>query len=278
MKLISIDVGIKNLAICLFEIQPDISSFTVLKWDIINLTQQSDIIQCGEKDKKEIICTKPAKYKKHSKAYCVKHSKKAEYKIPTLDLQESTFQKQSMKKLSQLAMKHQVPFLPSTKKNELIIHLKEHLALHYLEPIEKINCNTLDLVVIGRNIQIKLDALLQNNIDTVIIENQISPIANRMKTIQGMIAQYFIMKQDTIQIDFVNAANKLKTNDISLIEKKEKTTYADRKKEGIERTMTYLQTNSSLFSWQSFYESHQKKDDLADCFLQGIWYIHHKIK
>ena len=28
--------------------------------------------------------------------------------------------------------------------------------------------------------------------DIILIENQISPIANRMKTIQGMIAQFFI--------------------------------------------------------------------------------------
>ena len=40
-----------------------------------------------------------------------------------------------------------------------------------------------------------LNKLIENQTPThVIIENQISPIANRMKTIQGMITQYFIMK------------------------------------------------------------------------------------
>ena len=34
------------------------------------------------------------------------------------------------------------------------------------------------------------------SITHVFIENQISPIANRMKTIQGMLAQYFIMKSN----------------------------------------------------------------------------------
>ena len=44
----------------------------------------------------------------------------------------------------------------------------------------------------------KMDELYKDDdIDTVIIENQISPIANRMKTLQGMIAQYFIMKEYT---------------------------------------------------------------------------------
>jgi hypothetical protein len=27
------------------------------------------------------------------------------------------------------------------------------------------------------------------------------------------------------------------------------------------------------FKWIDFFHTHSKKDDLADCFLQGIWYI-----
>ena len=42
----------------------------------------------------------------------------------------------------------------------------------------------------------------------VIIENQISPIANRMKSIQGMLTQYFITK-DVPHIEYISAINKL---------------------------------------------------------------------
>jgi hypothetical protein len=29
--------------------------------------------------------------------------------------------------------------------------------------------------------------------------------------------------------------------------------------------------------WISFFAKHSKRDDLADCFLQGIWYIKNKL-
>ena len=35
-----------------------------------------------------------------------------------------------------------------------------------------------------------------STIDIILLENQISPIANRMKTLQGMIAQYFIINNN----------------------------------------------------------------------------------
>ena len=72
--------------------------------------------------------------------------------------------------------------------------------------IAKTNATKVDLVTIGRNIQHKFDEILSDHlssIDIIIIENQIGPIANKMKTIQGMISQYFIMKNDNIQIEFI---------------------------------------------------------------------------
>ena len=125
-----------------------------------------------------------------------------------------------------------------------------------------------------------------DSIDIVIIENQISPIANRMKTIQGMIAQYFIMKIPNIQIDFVNASNKLKddappksSSSTTGSETKKETTnkYSDRKKQGIQKTNELLANNHDFSEWSTFFSVHSKKDDLADCFLQGLWFIKNKL-
>jgi len=98
------------------------------------------------------------------------------------------------------------------------------------------------------------------------IENQISPIANRMKTIQGMIAQYFIMRNEDINIDFVSASNKLK----KFINNNEKTTYNERKKLSIVKCLELLQTRTEFNEWVDFFGHHKKKDDLADSFLQGF--------
>ena len=54
---------------------------------------------------------------------------------------------------------------------------------------------------------------------------------------------------------------------------KKKTTYNERKKLSIEVTKNILIKNSTLQKWKDFFNKHKKKDDLADCFLQGRWYL-----
>jgi hypothetical protein len=137
-----------------------------------------------------------------------------------------------------------------------------------LEPIEEVNASKMDLVTIGRNMKIKFDSIFcQKKIDKVIIENQISPIANRMKTIQGMISQYFIMiSEHLIEIDFVNSTNKLKLGEFQ-----SNTDYKERKQQSVSLVKKMIDS-----TWLDFFNEHNKKDDLADCYLQGIWYIQNK--
>ena len=37
-----------------------------------------------------------------------------------------------------------------------------------------------------------------------------------------------------------------------------------------------LETQES--KWLELFQKHKKKDDLADCFLQGMWYINMKLR
>ena len=96
-----------------------------------------------------------------------------------------------------------------------------------------------------------------------------------MKTIQGMISQYFIMKNNNIQIEFISASNKLK--DFLPKEKEEKLDYKQRKKLGIQTCLEIITTDFRFKDWETFFNKHQKKDDLSDCFLQGMWFIKHKM-
>ncbi len=131
-----------------------------------------------------------------------------------------------------------------------------------------------DLVTIGKNMMQELDKVLGMgglgdtiDIDIAIIENQISTIASRMKTLQGMIAQYFIMKH-TPHIEFISASNKLK-----MFMTKKKTTYTERKAESVEITAELLETKEEFKEFKGYLNKNKKKDDLADCFLQGIYYL-----
>jgi hypothetical protein len=77
MKILSIDVGIKNLAYCLFEKTEDSNHFTITKWDTINLSEQQTFKCCLIE--KGLNCDKPAKFKKGNECFCLKHAKKHEF-------------------------------------------------------------------------------------------------------------------------------------------------------------------------------------------------------
>ena len=52
-------------------------------------------------------------------------------------------------------------------------------------------------------------------------------------------------------------------------------TNSERKKLGIQKTNEIINdTNfSSMLQWDDIFNKHKKKDDLADSFLQGLYYI-----
>jgi len=268
MKVLSIDVGIKNLAFCLFEKPAGSDLYQVTQWDSVNVSER-DIVICGFSDKKGDCCDKPAKFQKNGQCFCLKHSKKQQYKVPTSDLK--SISKRKIQQLKELADKHDIAYDPCAKKAELVDLINDHVENNCFQPIHETNASKVNLISIGLNIKHKFDKLFsqENIIDYVIIENQISPIANRMKTIQGMIAQYFIMSDVAVdKIEFVAASNKLKDCD-----EKDKSSYKARKQLGIKKCLEYLTTNNGFTAKIEYFDKHKKQDDLADSFLQGMWFI-----
>lgn len=273
MKVLSIDIGIKNLAMCLFEKKSDSEHFCITKWEVVNLTEKESFNCCVvDKNKK---CCKPAKYKNNFDFYCLKHAKKQTLQLPNTKLKPSFIKKQTIKELYDIANKNEIPYKKPITKDKLIELLISHYETNYLQEIETINASKIDLITIGLNIKTKLNTLFadETNIENIIIENQISPIANRMKSIQGMIVQYFIMSDIFVEnIEFVSSSNKLK-DFLKENQIQEKTKYSERKKMGIQKCLELLTTNYQYTDKLDFFNSHKKKDDLADTFLQGLWYI-----
>lgn len=276
MKVVSIDVGIKNMAFCVLSKEEEKEKVEI--WDIINVAEETP--------KKCIHCAKliTAKFKKNDMFYCLKHAKaEKKYIIPTAELKPATINKQKIAQLLLLADKYKIVFdKEKTKKPELLSLIHTYMNEKCFEKAVEVNASNVDLITVGRNIQKKFDAIfhsISHEITHVIIENQISPIANRMKTIQGMVAQYFIMKNPTIVIEFISSSNKLKivtedtddeTTDDTKTTDDNKTTYASRKKKGVVVCLELLKDDKSM---TTYLKTHKKKDDLADAFLQGMWYI-----
>jgi hypothetical protein len=272
MKILSIDVGIKNLAYCLFDKSPNAEHFKVSKWDIINLSEHETLTCCFiEKNK---VCNKPAKFKKKDECYCLKHSKKQKYKIASPEQKTSFINKQKISVLHQIANKYEINYDLKIKKNDLVNLIYEYIQNAYFETIQAKKANKVDLFDIAINIRNKFNDIFANEckIDYVVIENQIGPLAIRMKTIQGMLVQYFIMSTLNVDhIEFVSASNKLKDCEI-----KDKKKYCDRKKLGISKCLGLLTKEDRFNEHITYFNEHKKKDDLSDSFLQGLWFIDNK--
>lgn len=301
MRIISFDIGIKNMAYCIFDVYGG-SQFNILDWNIMNLMNVSETIEeeipkCNcilepKKQKKKqqvenIPCKKMAKYKKEEKYFCEKHAKNSVFMIPTKECSLTYLKKLPIQELKNIC--HTNNFFETnqiipTFKNQLLEFVNNSLQKKCLESIvqkKKKSANEIDLISIGRNMTEILNRTpYMDTMTHVIIENQISPIANRMKTIQGMLTQYFIMKGSPT-IEFISSSNKLKGFSVEPKEKTEKTEKTDKqnykkhKTDGIQICSLFLDNNENLKKWKHCLLN-IKKDDYADSFLQGIWYLKNK--
>ena len=183
---------------------------------------------------------------------------------------------QKMETLSKIVENLHLTITSQDKKPQILEKITSHYDQVALKPIvmKKTSANDVSLIEIGKSIKREFN----NNPEMIsvthaLIENQISPIATRMKTIQGLLAQYFIMTNDDIKIEFISSSNKLRN---VVVEPKEEQTpsqkYKQHKVDSVIYTKQLLEKNEEFKKWLPILDT-SKKDDLADCFLQGIWYI-----
>ena len=274
--IVSFDIGIKNLAYCIFTVSKE--SLIIRDWNVINLLDvsgsTSSVPVCNCQKAKSGICGKKASYLFGENYFCNVHSKNSGKLLPTKECSMPAIKKLKVDELTQFCANHFITISEKDKKTAVLEKVQAHFEKNTLKPIPKIkktNANQLHLVDIGKRIKTNFDAKFApfiKELTHVILENQISPIAGRMNTIQGMVAQYFIMTTDTLIIDFISSAGKLKGLAIN-----ETTDYKTHKKDGIRFCTQFLESNTDLSIFKGVLDASGKKDDLADCFLQGIYYF-----
>ncbi len=292
---------------------------TIHDWNVLSMIEEAApaIFSCncmiaGKNKKTEPkMCNKAAKYSKFDQYFCDRHAKiYKQYIIPTKKHSSAFIKKQKVHDLVALCNTHMLLLnrdAKTLKKEQLIEILSGFYKQVCFDPIVALkskNANEIDLIHIGKSIKRLFDQLPDiDSITNVLIENQISPIANRMKTIQGMLAQYFIMKNDNIHIDFVSSSHKLNqfkqtknallhepTGTGAIVEHgagagagagpgpgsgettKTNPHYKAHKTDGITYCQEILEKNAALTNWNLSMNT-RKKDDLADAFLQGMWYF-----
>ena len=240
MYLLSIDIGIKNLAHCLFHVD---SKIEIVEWGVVNLTKPPKLCQCGTK-------------------ICGKHSKKCGFPLPQKELLHLS--SKTLLQLQSLCTKYDIKY-EKDHKHELLEKLRTYQQTCLLV-IPKENTKEYTSVDLGISLKKQYDILFQSySIDQVVVENQIGPLASKMKCMQGMVIQYWIMK-GVEKIHGVSSCHKLNFINASV------TTYAERKKESVKHTKNMI-TSCEWTTWIQVFSSHPKKDDLADTFLQGLWFL-----
>ena len=261
MHILSIDVGIKNLALCTI-IVADREVTTVQDWQVINLCTNQPI--CDYATRKG-LCGKNAGFSKDGVLYCKPHAAKTEFIMPKAVPTCAALKKRDKTDLDELATKYDISDRDILTKHKLANAIRTAMLSTALVPVAARNANTIELPELASILYKALDAAIDLTIiDIIIIENQISPIANRMKCLQSMLAQYFAMRCEA-RVRFISAANKLRLFQGS------KKTYTERKKLSIVMTERFLNAASSPHI--DMFNAHAKKDDLADALLQGLSYL-----
>ena len=239
MKLISFDIGIKNLAFAIIE-QLDYNlnpNKKILSWKIINLIKDPEhcyISTC----KKDVI--KSCNYIDKTIFMCEKH-------LPYYDTLKST--NNSLSELS--SVKH----------------------INCLN----VDIDDLRLAIVTKLDEIVLPLIQSENVEAVALENQPSMKNPRMKAVADCIYMWMLLRckvdaKIVKTINYISPSNKLKKYAEELIGETEKDVYNATKDKAIVVVTEYLKNNSETI-WLEYFNTFKKQDDLSDCLLQGFYYL-----
>lgn len=249
MKLVSFDVGLRNLAFCVLE-GTKRHDVKITGWDLIDV-----MAEMGGLDKPICVkCKKPACWIQGTTYACTRH-KTSNGSIVT----KSSLTKKSKEEL--LIMSSPLNITGTTKK-ELVDKLYVHFSGKVWKRCVK-SAKHGSVVDLAPAIAESLNARMPmwKNADLIVFEQQPD---KRMLCVQGMLHMWFVAHG--FKCRGVSAVHKL-TN-IVTVEDSTKT-YKGRKKTGIIHAEKLVPTQEL----RTFMLKHPKKDDLADAFLGGLWVL-----
>lgn len=297
-KVLSFDVGIKNLAYCKIEFSKETKTIIrIEEWGLINLKSDPWIPDHNEKRcmaevKSGAVCGNC------SNSWIIKDGARKELcRIHSKNCDKTTTEyfPYELRDLSCACGEKSRKF--HTKISESMIRIFGYCnkcAKKTTEQLTKI-CDYMksDDTKLYTNLYDGLNAIKIEDVNEVVIENQPALKNPRMKSIQMFIYSFFFIGGkngrlcDLNQVAFFSATKKLNPTSIveDILKKNKKITNEEpapeQKEEPLSEYKAYKKRkNDSIFivscvldemdEWKRFFLSHPKKDDLADSLLQGI--------
>jgi hypothetical protein len=290
MRIVSLDIGIKNLAYCMGDYNEETKELFIEEWQIINLIE--DELQAQQKCS-HISRNRPYKPCKHfaifktannQEFYCKAHKKNYKYVEPIiLKLKEINHnyiceEEDCSKKVKYLYSSLDIiKKICSSHKVNLIKFFKKN---HSLKKVKTIKCKDYPINKLADKIITIMDSKYQHllNCDKVLLELQPALAAPKMKSVSNYLSMWFRLrgKHDKVngsninEVLYYRATNKLEFNKDNTDDNKN--TYKDRKKTGIKNVNDYFDSKNDIINKEKF-NNHKKKDDLADALLQILSYI-----
>ena len=289
MKILSWDVGIINLAYCLIDVSGE--SWSIDDWDIINLTNRESLkcVTCG----KNASCYTDIENKTiEEQYYCKKHIPKDLNPPENISELISTESNQCIKCEwdGKECIKNSKSKCLINNKCYCTVHMKsinkKIIDSYKVKNLKKKAVGTIDIDTLKKELIKKLEDKGEFlNVDDIVIENQPSMKNPKMKAISSTLFDYFLIRgifdkerlnTSVKKVKFMSPSNKLKLADdddnkkLVKLKGNEAKSYKLTKSLGVKYCREMI---SKYKNWLTFFESNKKKDDLADCFLQGMYYI-----
>ena len=282
-KILSFDVGIKNLAYCLMEKKTDGTNYdlNIKKWNIINLVEDRDL--CKYKLRTGNFCGKIARFQMKttsdtSLVLCNAHKDKCKVEVTETEKFKCVHTKCNLNCKYNILNNSEWSWCDKHQKDS-----KKVLTQFKAKKITGQNCSQQPIQELAQKLFTKLDSekdLIQ--VDEILIENQPSLKNPNMKTIASILYSYFVMRgivdKDRTHspinfVKFISPSNKLKVDKSVTLDKlnkaKDQKEYYDITKGLGKIYCTTLIKDSE----KHFLAAHAKQDDLCDCFLQGFQYL-----
>ena len=237
-KIISWDIGIKNLSYCLSEFNLNNNKLNIIEWNIIDIIRNYKCKYC-----KKNINNHKVKNINNNKIFCYKCDNNAKKSY--------------------------------CKYNFCLNHITNIKGIKKKNNSNKINIFILKNLLIK---SLELNKKLFTNINVVLIENQPALMNPTIKTISDTLYSWFLIRNNydlnnDIKIILMNPTTKLSINNIEFDILKKKYNLNEKKNRKLLsiHLCYFLFSNNILLT--DYLNTFIKKDDICDCLLYIIRYI-----